>query len=169
MTVSLALLVCALGCVSAYDKTFEQETQHLEEEARVEQEAQRAEQEARRAADQAAYDEAARYAAVVYFETGSAVIGETGYKELGWFVKQVAGAPPSTKVLVQGFADSTGGETLNQGLSETRARAVAAHLDNLGIPSSRLVIQGFSENFPAADNAASAGRKNNRRVEVTLR
>lgn len=161
-TLLATLLVALMGCASAYDKTFEEETRRLEGEARAEQEAQRA-------ANQAAYDEAARYAAVIYFETGSSVIGEAGYKELGWFAKQVAGAPPSTEILVQGFADSTGGETLNQGLSEARARAVAAHLDSLGIASSRLVVQGFSENFPAADNAAAAGRKNNRRVEVTLR
>ena len=34
---------------------------------------------------------------------------------------------------------------------------------------SRLLVQGLASNFPAADNAEAAGRKNNRRVEVTLR
>ena len=162
VTTLLLAGLLALGCATAYDKTYEEETLRLEAEARAEDEAQRA-------ADQAAYDEAVRYAAVVYFETGSDVIGEDGYKELGWFAKQISGAPPSAEILVQGFADSTGGDTLNQGLSEARARAVAGHLESLGISSSRLTVQGFASNFPAADDAEAAGRKNNRRVEVTLR
>lgn len=151
-----------LGCASAYGKTYEEETRSLEAAARAEQESQRA-------ADQAAYDEASRHAAVVYFDTGSAVIGEDGYRELGWFAKQVAGAPPRAEILVQGFADATASDALNQGLSQDRARAVASHLESLGIARSRLMVQGFSSNFPAADNAQTAGRRNNRRVEVTLR
>ena len=166
MTARFAMLpmvsTLVLACASAYDKTYEEETSRLEAEAA-------AEAEARRAADQAAYDEASRYAAVVYFEIGSDVIGERGYSELGWFAKQVAGAPEGTEILVQGFADATGGDALNQGLSEDRARAVARHLESLGIARSRLVGQGFSSNFPVASNAEAAGRKNNRRVEVTLR
>lgn len=162
MTMLLLAGLLVQGCVSAYDDAYQQETQRLEGQAR-------AEDEATRAANQAAYDEAARYAAVVYFETGSAVIAEGGYKELGWFAQQVAGAPAATEILVQGFADSTGGDALNQGLSEARARAVAGYLESLGIASSRLVVRGFASNFAAADNAAAAGRKNNRRVEVTLR
>lgn len=37
------------------------------------------------------------------------------------------------------------------------------------VAASRLTVQGFASTFPAADNAAAAGRKNNRRGEVTRR
>ena len=158
-----------LGCASAYDRAYEEETRRLEVEDQRLQEQDRREAEARRAAQQEAYDEAKRYAAVVYFETGSDVISEDGYRELGWFAQQISGAPANTEILVQGFADATGGDSLNQDLSEQRARAVARHLRSLGIDRERLVVQGFASNFPAADNTEVEGRRNNRRVEVTLR
>ena len=157
----LALALAAAGCPSAYDRTYQQETQRLEAEEAARQAQQQAEQ-------QEAYQEAARHAAVVYFAVGSAVIGEEGYRELGWFAQQIRNAPPA-HLLVQGFADATGGETANQELSRERAVAVARYLESLGIAHERLVVQGFSENFPAADNATAPGRRNNRRVEVTLR
>lgn len=166
--VSLVLVAFLFGCASTYDQTYEDETRRLEAEDRAAVEAREAADEARLAGEQATYDEAKRYAAVIYFETGQAVINETGHKELVWFAQQIAGAPPSTRVLVQGFADATGGDTLNQGLSEERAQAVATALEILGVDRSRLLVQGFASNFPAADNAEGAGRKNNRRVEVTL-
>jgi outer membrane protein OmpA-like peptidoglycan-associated protein len=105
---------------------------------------------------------------VVYFDTGSAVIKEAGYRELGWFAEKMQPFP-QVSILIQGFADATGGDALNQKLSEQRAEAVAKHLSTLGIASPRLVVQGFASEFPAAPNETSKGRLDNRRVEVTVR
>lgn len=150
----LALLVGVASCGSTYDRAYQAETARLEVEERQRQ--------------RDAYDEASRYAAVVYFSTGSAVIDEAGYRELDWFVEQTAGAPPGTRVLVQGFADATGGESVNQQISDERARAVARYLESRGVPAGAIVVQGFASNFPAAGNATAADRRSNRRVEVTL-
>jgi outer membrane protein OmpA-like peptidoglycan-associated protein len=70
---------------------------------------------------------------------------------------------------VRGFADATGGDAINQKLSQERAQNVADYLLSKGIPRERLAPLGFSSEFPAADNQTAQGRRNNRRVEVTVR
>ena len=155
--VVLAGALATLGCASAYDQAYEQETQRLEAEKRQ-----------RDAQERAAHAEARKYAAVIYFDVGSAVIKEQGYRELTWFVQKMR-PYPKVIIQVQGFADSTGGDTLNQNLSEERAAAVARYLTSQGIQSSRLAVQGFASEFPAGANESAQGRLNNRRVEVTVR
>jgi len=152
---TMALL--AQGCPSAYQRTYERETQKLE-----------AEQRAADAQERAAQAEASRYAAVVYFDVGSAVIGADGQRELHWFVQKMQ-PYPEAMILVQGFADSTGSEATNQALSGQRADAVASYLGGQGIDRSRLVVQRFGTDSPAASNATAGKRSRNRRVEVTVR
>jgi len=152
-----AVLLCAIGCASAYDRTYEQETQRLEQG-----------EQAYQAQEEAAHAEARRYAAVVYFEVNSAVIKEDGYRELSWFVQQMQPHPQAI-IQIQGFADSTGTETLNQALSEQRADSVARYLSSEGIDPSRIRLQGFASEFAAKPNVTAEGRQRNRRVEVTGR
>jgi outer membrane protein OmpA-like peptidoglycan-associated protein len=159
-----AVLLCAIGCVSAYDETYEQETQRLEQE----EQAYQAEAEAAHAEAEAALAEARRYAAVVYFDVNSAVIQEDGYRELLWFVQQMQ-PHPDVIIQVQGFADSTGTESLNQALSEQRAESVVRYLGSEGIDPSRIRTQGFASEFAARPNVTAEGRQRNRRVEVTVR
>ena len=152
--VAVALLAATAAlleaCPSAYQRTYEREMQQLEQQA---------------AAQHAA---ASRYAAVVYFDVGSAVVGADGDRELAWFVQQMQPYPQAV-ILVQGFADTPGSEATNQGLSEARARAVAATLAAKGIASSRLEVQGYGTASAAESNATAKGRGRNRRVEVTVR
>jgi outer membrane protein OmpA-like peptidoglycan-associated protein len=145
------------ACPSAYQRTYNQETQRLEAQQRVQDE---------QAA--AAHAEASRYAAVVYFAVGSAVVGTDGQRELRWFVGKMQ-PYPQAMILVQGFADTTGSEATNQGLSEERARAIAAYLSQQGIAPSRLVVQGYGTTSAAASNVTVKGRARNRRVEVTVK
>ncbi len=152
-----AVLLCAIGCASAYDSAYEQETQRLEQE-----------EQARQAEAAAALAEARRYAAVVYFDVNSAVIKEEGYRELLWFVRQMQPHPEVT-IQVQGFADSTGTESLNQALSEQRTESVARYLSSEGIEPARIRTQGFASEFAAKPNVTAEGRQRNRRVEVTVR
>ena len=163
-----AVLFCAIGCASAYDRTYEQETQRLEQEEQVEQAHRQAEAEAAHAEAEAALAEARRYAAVVYFEVNSAVIKEEGYRELLWFVQKMQ-PHPDVIIQVQGFADSTGTESLNQALSEQRTDSVTRYLISEGIDPSRIRTQGFASEFAARPNVTAEGRQRNRRVEVTVR
>jgi len=150
-------LLLTQACPSAYQRTYEAETQKLE-----------AQQRAADAQAAAQHAEASKYAAVVYFTVGSAVVDADGQRELRWFVDKMQPYPQAV-ILVQGFADSTGTEASNKSLSEDRAQAVAAYLGAQGIAASRIVSQGFGTASPAAANATAKGRRNNRRVEVTVR
>lgn len=145
------------GCPSTYQRTYEQQTQRLESEQR-----------AAHAQAEAAHAQAQKYAAVIYFDVGSATIDADGQRELRWFVQQMQPYPQAL-IQVQGFADSTGNEAANTGLSHARATNVASYLSAQGIDASRLVTQGFGEQYPAASNESTKGRRNNRRVEVTVR
>ena len=73
-----------------------------------------------------------------------------------------------TLVVIAGHTDSTGSDTLNQNLSERRARSVATYLGAAGVIKERLEVIGFGETQPVASNDTAAGKELNRRVEMTL-
>jgi outer membrane protein OmpA-like peptidoglycan-associated protein len=73
-----------------------------------------------------------------------------------------------TLVVVSGHTDSSGSKSLNQNLSEKRAQSVADNLSNSGVLSDRLEIIGFGETQPIASNDTEKGKKQNRRVEISL-
>lgn len=152
-----AALLLAIGCASAYDETYAKETEMLEQQ-----------EQARQAEEAAAHAEARKYAAVVYFDVNNAVIKDEGYRELDWFVQQMQ-LYPQAIIQVQGFADSTGTESLNQDLSDQRAASVARYLSAEGIDPSRIRTEGFASDFAARPNVTAEGRERNRRVEVTVR
>ena len=142
------LLACTIP--SAYDQTYERESTRLESQARSD------------------HAEASSYAAVVYFEIGSAVVTEEGLKEIGWFAGKVRPYPKAI-IEVRGFADATGGDAVNQRISQQRSENVARQLMLLGIRKHQVVTAGFASEIPAASHETAKGRKSNRRVEVTVR
>jgi chemotaxis protein MotB len=56
----------------------------------------------------------------------------------------------------------------NLGLSLARAAAVARAFVDSGIEPKRLVVRGFGDSRPVADNKTADGRARNRRVEIRL-
>ncbi len=72
-------------------------------------------------------------------------------------------------VVVNGHTDNTGSAAYNQDLSARRANAVSAVLIANGVSSSRLRSVGRGEDQPIASNLTSAGRAQNRRVEIVIR
>lgn len=73
-----------------------------------------------------------------------------------------------TIIAVAGHTDSTGSREYNQQLSEKRAGKVASYLKSHNIVEARFDVVGFGEDYPIADNSSTAGRAQNRRVELTL-
>ena len=145
------------GCPSAYQRTYDQKMAELQAQAQQENQQQ-----------QALYAEASKYAAVIYFQTGSSALDQDAIRQLNWFVDKMK-PYPQANFLVQGFADSTGAEATNQQLSVGRAQAVADYLSGQGIAMTRMNVQGFGTGSPAAENTTAQGRRDNRRVEVTVR
>jgi len=74
----------------------------------------------------------------------------------------------NTKVLFAGHTDSKGSDEYNQELSQKRAQAVANYAATQGVDSERMIISGYGENDPVADNSTEAGRQQNRRVEIAI-
>ena len=70
---------------------------------------------------------------------------------------------------VVGHTDSSGGDAINQPLSERRAVSVADALIRNGVQRERLYVAGVSSRNPVASNDTPAGRAQNRRVELLIR
>lgn len=68
-----------------------------------------------------------------------------------------------------GHTDSTGGDHINQPLSERRALSVADALIRNGVMRERLFVAGRSAREPVASNDTTQGRAQNRRVEILIR
>jgi outer membrane protein OmpA-like peptidoglycan-associated protein len=91
--------------------------------------------------------------------------GTRNVKKLADFLKEY----PQHKVLIEGYTDSTGSDSLNQDLSERRAEAVRrALVDDAGISSNRVSTRGYGKEFPVASNDTATSRQLNRRVEVII-
>jgi outer membrane protein OmpA-like peptidoglycan-associated protein/Tol biopolymer transport system component len=71
-------------------------------------------------------------------------------------------------VEIGGHTDSDGTDEHNQLLSERRANSVREYLIKRGIKPDRLFSHGYGEGSPVADNETSAGKKLNRRTEITV-
>ncbi|KXF80690.1 outer membrane beta-barrel protein [Enterovibrio coralii] len=81
---------------------------------------------------------------------------------------KVLKAYPQAKANVIGFTDNTGPQTVNRLLSEKRAKAVAEYLEQDGVSSSRLKVEGKGDADPVADNDTVKGREMNRRAVVEV-
>ncbi|MGH9479197.1 MAG: OmpA family protein, partial [Terriglobales bacterium] len=69
---------------------------------------------------------------------------------------------------VQGYTDSTGPASYNDKLSQRRADSVVRYLEGNNIAPHRIYLIGLGENKPVAPNTTRAGRKQNRRVDLTI-
>ena len=155
-----ALLVTALfasGCPSAYQRTYDQETQRLDAEQRAREQQQEAERQ-----------EARKYVAIVLFAVNSDEIDEAGARELEWFLEQIAPFP-HVSIDIKGYTDSTGSEGNNQTLSNKRAWAVQDYLVSRGVSADHVTASAYGADEPARDNVSAKGRKQNRRAEVRVR
>ena len=75
---------------------------------------------------------------------------------------------PQARANVVGHTDSVGSAKYNQVLSEHRARAIAQFLEQQGVKSNQLHVEGKGETQPLTSNATREGRAANRRVEINI-
>ncbi len=75
----------------------------------------------------------------------------------------------TTRIEVQGNADSSGKPAYNQALSLRRAQTVAAELVRQGVPEAAIDIQAFGDTRPLVPTAAGVREPQNRRVAIILR
>ncbi len=83
-------------------------------------------------------------------------------------VSGILEAYPSLKLQVEGYTDSVGSDDYNQKLSENRAGAVKDFLTSQGVSMNNITAEGYGKADPVADNGTSAGRAQNRRVQLVV-
>ena len=69
---------------------------------------------------------------------------------------------------VEGHTDANGASAYNARLSEQRASAVAAAMQGRGFSAANLLLHGWGETRPIADNGSDDGRAQNRRVVIIV-
>jgi outer membrane protein OmpA-like peptidoglycan-associated protein len=103
----------------------------------------------------------------VTFQTDSYNLNQGFYPTLN-SVGLVLAKYADTTIRVSGHTDNTGSRQHNQTLSERRAKSVANYLATQGVAQARMYVEGLAFDQPVADNASSAGRSQNRRVELYI-
>jgi len=74
----------------------------------------------------------------------------------------------SKLVTVSAHTDSQGNASYNEGLSQRRANSVVEFFISVGINPERMNSIAYGEREPIDSNATAAGRRNNRRVELSI-
>lgn len=103
----------------------------------------------------------------VTFKAGSAELVESSLYTLNEAIKGLK-INPDVKIEISGHTSSEGGDELNQILSEERAKSVRNYMISKGIDSKRLVAVGYGPSRPKASNDTEEGRKENRRIELSV-
>ena len=101
------------------------------------------------------------------FDTGKATL-RPGAREKLAKVAGIVLTYPGLRLEVEGHTDSVGPAGYNQDLSERRANAVRAFLIDQGVTRDAIGARGFGDTQPVATNGTSAGRQENRRVDLIV-
>jgi outer membrane protein OmpA-like peptidoglycan-associated protein len=103
----------------------------------------------------------------VLFDTGKYSL-KSGAREKLAKVAGILLAYPGLNIEVGGYTDNVGGDQMNQTLSENRASSVRDYLVQQGVVTTSVSAKGFGNTLPVASNNSSAGRQQNRRVELLV-
>jgi outer membrane protein OmpA-like peptidoglycan-associated protein len=101
----------------------------------------------------------------VTFETGRSELRTDSYTVLDIVAASLV-ANPEIVIEVGGHTDNTGSAATNLRLSQARADAVRTYLASKGVAPERMSARGYGPAQPIAPNTTSAGRAQNRRVEL---
>ena len=103
----------------------------------------------------------------ITFDTNKSNIKPNFYSTLNK-VAQTLTEDNKSGILVTGYTDSTGNDSINIPLSQARAQSVASYLASQGVSTTRINAQGQGSANPIASNATAEGREQNRRVEISI-
>jgi len=103
----------------------------------------------------------------VLFDTGKYTL-KPGAREKLAKVAGILLSYPGLNIEVGGYTDNIGGDAMNQTLSENRAGSVRDYLVQQGVSTNSVSARGFGNSLPVSSNGNSAGRQQNRRVELLV-
>ena len=101
------------------------------------------------------------------FAFDSANLNATDKASLDKAAKQIKAEKPA-RVLVKGYADTTGPAAYNVDLSQRRANAVANYLVKEGVCPKSITAKGYGSTTAFDAKATAAGRAQNRRAEIVI-
>src|SRR5512138_335029 len=96
----------------------------------------------------------------ILFDTNKDTVkaeGVTELEKMGDILAKYA----DDRVQIGGHTDSQGDAKYNQALSERRATAVKTVLVSRGVQDKQILVTGYGETKPVADNGSAAGRSKN--------
>ena len=103
----------------------------------------------------------------VFYDTDSWELLESSMPELRHLLEFLR-INNNVVIEIGGHTDSDGSDDHNQKLSEKRAGSVREFLIRMGIDGKRIFTHGYGEASPVADNITPAGKRLNRRTEITI-
>lgn len=103
----------------------------------------------------------------ITFATNQSTIKPEFYTTLNK-IAQVLAEDKNSGILVTGYTDNTGNDSINIPLSQKRAQAVASYIASQGVSTTRINAQGMGSANPIASNTTTTGREANRRVEISI-
>ena len=103
----------------------------------------------------------------ITFDTNKSNIKPNFYGTLNK-VAQTLAEDNQSAILVTGYTDNTGNDSINIPLSQARAQSVKSYLASQGVSAGRIDAQGYGSSNPIADNSTASGREQNRRVEISI-
>ncbi|MCX2926731.1 OmpA family protein [Streptomyces sp. NEAU-W12] len=106
--------------------------------------------------------------AEVLFGKDSAKLSAQARARIGAIAEEIK-KQNAARIRVFGFTDNLGSSAHGDVLSRRRASAVHTVLDQkLNDSDVTYEVRGYGEQYPISDNSTEAGRKKNRRVEITF-
>jgi outer membrane protein OmpA-like peptidoglycan-associated protein len=109
-----------------------------------------------------------RRAATVYFALDESELLPAATATLMELVADLRDADMVMRIQVDGHCDDTGADDYNQTLSERRASAVVAFLNQQGLVAADQVTRGFGERVRAVPGTDQSSRALNRRARVRI-
>lgn len=104
------------------------------------------------------------------FEAGDAELKPEAVLKLMRLAQKIKNLP--YPVAVEGYTDNVPIETpqfpSNWELSASRAAAIGRVLNTFGVNSSRIIVTGYGDQYPVAENVTALGRSQNRRVNILI-
>ena len=77
-------------------------------------------------------------------------------------------AYPNTRIAINSYTDDRGNKARNLKLSRERANNVLRELVRMGVDKSRMTAQGLGDNHSIASNNSEEGRRQNRRISLSV-
>jgi len=103
----------------------------------------------------------------IYFETNKAILYPASLPMLNRVVDFLKNNE-AVRIEISGHTDNVGSATLNNNLSQARAKAVIDYFAANGIGQNRLVAKGYGFTQPIESNKTPEGKARNRRVELKI-